>query len=264
MPSCSSQQMRKPRAETPSDVQIAGTAEIPLRLSFQQSLEADREILVLTRGGRNLDRGAFREGLDQGIDQLLLQPVGRFGTDERWRPTFDRADGSRMEVPQTPPRCWPQQQPSSGRRDGEDGPGQCSAITNQLRGRHPYRAPAAGRVGSRVQALAGAQGHDVAGSHTDPAPDRGRSIAEWHHNQDHVGRHGDERDPRQVFLGSRQPQAVQGDLGQPCAKCARSGDEKAKAAFLAQHGLEILRFAEDRGNATRHFSFTGVARRRAR
>jgi hypothetical protein len=46
---------------------------------------------------------------------------------------------------------------------------------------------------------------------------------------------------------------VQGDLGQPRAKCARSGDEEAEAAFLAQRGLEIMRFAEYRDNATRPF-----------
>jgi hypothetical protein len=85
------------------------TPEIPLRLSFQQGLEADREILVLTCGGHNLDRRPFREGLDQGSDQLLLQPVCRFAADERVRTTFDRADGSRMQVAQMPSYCRPQE-----------------------------------------------------------------------------------------------------------------------------------------------------------
>ena len=52
---------------------------------------------------------AFREALDQGIDQLLLQPVGRFGIDERRRPALDRADRGRMEVPQMPTHRRPQQ-----------------------------------------------------------------------------------------------------------------------------------------------------------
>src|SRR5271163_3163573 len=41
-----------------------GHPKRPLRLSFQQSLEADREILVSACGGHNLDRRAFRETLD--------------------------------------------------------------------------------------------------------------------------------------------------------------------------------------------------------
>jgi hypothetical protein len=51
---------------------------------LQQDLEADREVLVLARGGRSLGRRAIREALDQGIDHLLLQPVRGFGTNGRW------------------------------------------------------------------------------------------------------------------------------------------------------------------------------------
>jgi hypothetical protein len=46
---------------------------------------------------------------------------------------------------------------------------------------------------------------------------------------------------------------MQGDLGQPRPELTRTGDEQAKAALLAQGSLEILRLAEYRGNAARHF-----------
>jgi hypothetical protein len=208
----------------------------------------------MTHGGRSLARRALREALDQGTDQLLLQPVRRFGADQRCRPAFDRADGSRMEVAQMPTNRRPRPPRSSGGRDSEHASGQRAAISNQLHGRHPDRAPAARPVGSRVQALARPEGHDLARSHPEPAPDRRRFAAARQRNQDHLGRHRDNGDPRQALLGSRQPQPVQGDLGQPRPKLATFGDEQAEAAFLAQRGPEILRFAEDRDNTTRHYS----------
>jgi hypothetical protein len=47
---------------------------------------------------------------------------------------------------------------------------------------------------------------------------------------------------------------IERDLGQPRPKRSASGDEEAGAALRAQGSLEIRRFAEYRGNATRHFS----------
>jgi hypothetical protein len=69
-----------------------------------------------------------------------------------------------------------------------------------------------------------------------------------------MGRHCDKGDARQLLFGARQAQAVERDLGQPRPKWAGSGYEETDAALRVQGSLEILHFAEYRGNATRHFS----------
>ena len=102
MPSCSSQHSRRVRAETPSAAQISAIRRYRSSSVCSKASKRERDVLAFTRGGRSLDRRAIREALDQGIDQLLLQPVRGFGADKRVRPTFDRADGSRMEVAQVP------------------------------------------------------------------------------------------------------------------------------------------------------------------
>lgn len=64
--------------------------DMPLRLSFQQSLEAGDDVLVLTCGAGRLDRGTVRETFDNGFDQLLLQSMRGFPVDGCVRSAFDR------------------------------------------------------------------------------------------------------------------------------------------------------------------------------
>jgi len=97
----------------------------------------------------------------------------------------------------------------------EIGSDQCAAISSELLGWQPNRAPAAGPVGSRVHPLAWAEGHELARPNPDSAPARRSSAAHGKRNQEHVGWHRDDGDPRQLLLGGRQPQPVQPDLGQP-------------------------------------------------
>jgi hypothetical protein len=47
---------------------------------------------------------------------------------------------------------------------------------------------------------AGAKHHDIARSHPDPAADRRNSAADGQQNQDRIGGHRDEADPRQVLF----------------------------------------------------------------
>src|ERR1700720_468030 len=113
--------------------------------------------------------------------------------------------------------------------------------------------------------LAWAEGHDLARPHPAPAPDQARSTTDRQRNQDQVGRHRDEGNPRQLLLGRRQAHAVQLDLGQPRPELATTGDQQTEAALLAQGGLEIARFAEHRRDAARHLSSprrTGAGRTR--
>ena len=199
-----------------------------LRLSLQQRFQAECDVPVLTRGGCSLDRRAFREALDQCMDQLLLQPMRRFGIDHRSRPPLDQTNGGRMEVAQMPHHHRPRVPPTSGGGDRERRSGQSGAILNQVRGRQPDRPPAARPIGSHVQALACPERHDLARSDRDAAPDRCGSLAPRQRNKDRVGRYGDKGDPRQLLVGSRQSQAEQGDLGQPRPKLAGTGDERAR------------------------------------
>jgi hypothetical protein len=72
-------------------------------------------------------------------------------------------------------------------------------------------------------------------------------------DQSDVSWHGDNGDVRQLPVGSREPEAVRADLGQPRPELAAAGDKQAEAAFCAQGSLKILGFAEYRGSVTRHF-----------
>jgi hypothetical protein len=111
-----------------------------------------------------------------------------------------------------------------------------------------------------MHALIRAEGDDLARARADPAPDRRRSAANRQQDQDGVGGHRDKGDPRQVLLGSQQPQAVQGDPGQPSPEMAGTGDQEAEHAVLAQGGLEVVWFAEHRRNAAPAFSFPTATR----
>ena len=139
-------------------------------------------------------------------------------------------------------------------RNGEPGSAHRPAILGQIRGRQPDRAPAAGRVGSRVHPLTRAEGDDLFRSHLDPAPDRRGSAADRQQHQEGVGGHHDKGDPRQVFLCSQQPQALQRDLGQPRPKPAGTGDQVPGNALLAQGSLKIIRFTKNRREGAWHFS----------
>jgi hypothetical protein len=59
----------------------------------------------------------------------------------------------------------------------------------------------------------GSESDDLACSHPDPTPHRHGFTRNRQRNQNHFGRHGKERDPRQLLLAGRYPQAVQRD---PC------------------------------------------------
>src|SRR6516162_11156726 len=108
---------------------------------------------MLIRRSRCLYLQPFREALDEGFNQLLLEPMSCLGTDQRYGPPLDRADCGRMELAQILPHRRPGLPPSGGGRDVEVGTGQRTTITNQLWGRHPDSAPAAGSVGLHLQAL---------------------------------------------------------------------------------------------------------------
>jgi hypothetical protein len=103
-----------------------------------------------------------------------------------------------------------------------------------------------------MQALTRPERHDIARSQPHSAPDRRGSAAARQRHQDHVSRHGNKGDPRQVFLAGGQPQLGQHDLGQPCPERTGPGDEQAEAAFRAHGSREIVGFAEHRGNAARY------------
>jgi len=105
-----------------------------------------------------------------------------------------------------------------------------------------------------MHTLVRAESDDLARAHRDPAPDRRSSAADRLQDQDRVRRHRDKGDPRQVLLCGQQPQAVQGDLGQPRPEPASTDDQHAEHTVLAQGGLEVLRFAEHRRDAARHYS----------
>jgi hypothetical protein len=66
-----------------------------------------------------------------------------------------------------------------------------------------------------------------------PAPDRHGFASNRQRNQNHFGRHGKQRDPRQLLLAGRYPQAVQRDLSQPRTKRALSRHQQAETALLA-------------------------------
>jgi hypothetical protein len=87
------------------------------------------------------------------MDQLLLQPVRRFGIDQRLRPAFSQADGSRMEVAQMPASCRRRLPSGEGLRNGEPGPGQRAAILGHVLSRQPDGAPPAGALGSCMHTL---------------------------------------------------------------------------------------------------------------
>jgi hypothetical protein len=46
---------------------------------------------------------------------------------------------------------------------------------------------------------------------------------------------------------------LQGDLGEPRAKLAMPGDQQAQDPIRAQRRLKVVRLAEDRSDAGRHF-----------
>src|SRR6516165_11825479 len=130
---------------------------------------------MLVRRNRGLYLRTFREALDEGFDQLLLEPMSCFGTDQSYGPPFDRADCCGMELAQILPHGRPRPPPSGASRNVEVGTGQSTAITNQFWDRHPDRAPATGAVDPHVQALTGAERHDLPRSKPKPAADRRRS-----------------------------------------------------------------------------------------
>src|SRR6516162_11700785 len=114
---------------------------------------------MLIRRSRCLYLQSFREALDEGFNQLLLEPMSCLGTDQRYGPPLDRPDCRRMELAQILPYRRPGLPPSGGGRDVEVGTDQRTAITNQFRCRHPDSAPAAGAVCPHVQALTAAERH---------------------------------------------------------------------------------------------------------
>src|SRR5215472_620558 len=123
---------------------------------------------MLVRRNRSLYLRPFREALDEGLDQLLLEPVSCLGADQRYGPPLDRPDRRRMELAQILPHRRPGLPPTGGGRDMEVGTGQSTAITNQFWGRHPDSVPAAGAVGPHVQALTGPERHDLPRSEHTP------------------------------------------------------------------------------------------------
>ena len=90
IPSCSAQDMRKGLSRDAECRRDFSDQDMPLRLSFQQSLEASDDVLVLTCGAGRLDRGTVRETFDNGFDQLLLQSMRGFPVDGCVRSAFDR------------------------------------------------------------------------------------------------------------------------------------------------------------------------------
>jgi hypothetical protein len=56
-----------------------------------------------------------------------------------------------------------------------------------------------------------------------------------------------------MLVAGRQAQMVQRELCQPGAKPTMTGDQKAENAVGAQRRLTILRLAENRRHAARHF-----------
>jgi hypothetical protein len=115
-----------------------------------------------------------------------------------------------------------------------------------------------------MHSLPRAECEHLAGPLLHSAPQRRRASADQPPDQHRAGGHRKESDPRRLLFGARQAQAVQRDLGQPRPKRAASGDEETGAALRAQSSFEILRFAEHRGDAARHFLVTSLVCSRAR
>jgi hypothetical protein len=172
------------------------------RLQLQQTLKPGENLQMPMRG-HILVHWPWRQAPDQGMNQLLLQPVHRLAVNERPRPNFRCKDGDLMEVEQLP-ASRRRRLPSPDKvRNGKPGSAQRTAISDQVLGRQPDGAPAAGAVGSCMHTLTRAESDDLARSHPDPAPDRRRSTAHRQRDQNRVCGHRDKGDPRQVLLGGQ-------------------------------------------------------------
>ena len=136
--------------------------------------------------------------------------------------------------------------PPGGGWYGEGGSGHRAAIASQLRGRRPDRPPAAGPVGSHVQALARPERHDLACwiAATVGLPWR------WARGSCRPARRNA---VQAVLFSGRTPATVQGDLGhRPELAMNRCTHQQARGRVLrAQGNLEILYVADHRGDTAR-------------
>src|ERR1700687_4145509 len=137
------------------------------------------------------------------MDQLLLQPAGGFGIKKYLRPNSRHADGRGMEAAQTSTSRRRRLPASCHAWNSEWDSGQRAPISHQFLDRDPDGAPATRAVSSLVHMLARSEGHDIARPNPDPATNRHGSVADRKTYFDHIGRHRDEGDARQLFRRRR-------------------------------------------------------------
>jgi hypothetical protein len=109
----------------------ADFANVRKGLVLQQILKPGKDA-SMSAGGLGLLVGRSpRQALDQGVDQLVLQPVRRVIVGERSRARFGCTDGGLVEVAQLP-QSRARGSPLCGRREGKVGSPQGSLIPGKV------------------------------------------------------------------------------------------------------------------------------------
>ncbi len=125
-------------------------AHMPNRVGSEQMLEADHDVLVPAGHRGTVVRRTSRQAFDNGVDQLLLQPVRCFSVGKNFRSNRTHAGGGGMEAAQTSARRSRRPPALCDRQDAERASGQRATVFNQFLDRHPDRTPSADAVGSRM------------------------------------------------------------------------------------------------------------------
>ena len=113
-------------AERPADF-----GSVQKGLILEQILEPRKDVSMPTGGLGFLVARSCRQALDQGVDQLMLQPVRRLIVGERSRAHVGRADGGLVEVTQFP-QSRTRAPPPCDLRDSEFGSPQGAPISHKI------------------------------------------------------------------------------------------------------------------------------------
>ena len=101
------------------------------RFSVEQILESSKGVSMPTSGLGLLVNRFYRQAFDQGMDQLVLQPMRRLMIGERTRAHFGRTDGGSVKVAQLP-QSRTRRSPSCDGRHNEFGSCQGAPILGKV------------------------------------------------------------------------------------------------------------------------------------